>query len=1521
MVETHPQVETEVAAAAKVEDEVEDEAEAEVEAVAEAEVTVEFEDEVEAEVEVAADVNVMPPASAVQASPEWQNSEHRMVIAALENSDGRRRRSSPLQLPLPTCETGDSLPPAGIPRPTLPAPPTDDRSSAQGTPTARRNPLLRHSGPSRSTSPAISSGFPSPPASSRLSDASPEAAARQRGGYGSNQSPARPNPLLTGSPRRSPSRFDPARSSSSVTSIGSASTIGRPAHYPSIQYTPHLGNTLLHGGACHHPVSDATRRPSLASLASNRIGEGGMSVAEQDVFPSATASRQHHGASILGSRLSRVHGTPGREIEDAGADHASRNTRGGNVSIVELPMIPAEPPTVGRKAHSRSSSSAASARKRSKEVCQNYNADTPSMFHPAAFLEALLGEENAASSDKRSASYRATPHGSGSASLKCERRPGRRPVARQPGDLKPQPSQRLRRSSRRRSSRSLGDAGCDDCTSPVEPTLMPPPIASAKASRTLERQRSRSGTSVPERTEGSGSKCNAGKQRKSLPNPWDITDDEIAEKSTDEADKDGARIGEENEDDESDDADVFRGISKREHAELSAAAAAAAAAAGAAAAAVAASAAGGSHRPAHKRNGYDPTSPVVQARVKRHKKPRHKSTSSAPTVRDEVPNFGMSKGSGGMSALAACHVPDIGIGSSVASPEVARGPVAHASSYGSSATDESHGHCRGASWSNVSTPSFATALEQHPGAKWQSDDKMQPWQPCADKPKLDKCWSSQVVVQSEAPCAGFAQHGGFDVAGEVKKVKTPNYATLANARAPTLVRLARHHDLVTAAGAAATVATPTSSMPLAASAVYGAYEALGVELRTQRILGCSSGTIKELARWHLPYLLMVVCYASLIFPLAGIIEKEAPVVLAMLMLILISVAHVSRLAWCDRRLWAIVDKCAVAHAAEQLRGGLGGWGPCDSYFRASLSACLQALDATSCGRAGWGKPGSHVFLIRPQPHLWGSRRRRAALVMVRCVACLLSALCIMHVVLISVVGASGDAAGAAAVAVESAIAGVALLLFVFHGCSPKHATPRARETDLRLQTVEAAFNAMLDTLRPLLGGDAPPALPCAALHPFSLLGLSASSADGQRTYFPVRLVTRDRTTLRAEVSVTSPASFTQGHRRRPPPAAKTTAGLSVFQVECPLADLRISARSCSAIAPTELGKSAAGNPAALPVPLKTMIGGSDNVALTALAAMAVAAPAPQLSGRDGQEAASAGGSIWTASTASTQRSHGRGGPHARIPEETTHLAMAVATAMNRRCQSGVLEIFRVRMAREEGGCGRGKKQAAGVTPPKAPLDEPALLIALPLDENVPSEGARPAYGSFGACAAATFKALMSAVSRAGTRARSRWSPPSDHDGFPLGVAALPVPASASLGSSPSSLHNDAREETLGVLGLDELCSLCEKGRPKCLETYMAHLSNAAPWHPTPPDWAWPQQLGKPLPSVAPPAAGHAHSPLGGFSEASEATQLPAANRAGDQHCAHGAQHLAIIFDSHAERDRCLALLHEAADSAGEEAAV
>merc|ERR1712106_778815 len=53
--------------------------------------------------------------------------------------------------------------------------------------------------------------------------------------------------------------------------------------------------------------------------------------------------------------------------------------------------------------------------------------------------------------------------------------------------------------------------------------------------------------------------------------------------------------------------------------------------------------------------------------------------------------------------------------------------------------------------------------------------------------------------------------------------------------------------------------------------------------------------------------------------------------------------------------------------------------------------------------------------------------------------------------------------------VEAVFTILALTPVVFVGCSPTGVCDRAKDADVRLSVLEAAFNTMLDTLRPLMG--------------------------------------------------------------------------------------------------------------------------------------------------------------------------------------------------------------------------------------------------------------------------------------------------------------------------------------------------------------------------------------------------------------------------------------------------------------------
>jgi len=394
--------------------------------------------------------------------------------------------------------------------------------------------------------------------------------------------------------------------------------------------------------------------------------------------------------------------------------------------------------------------------------------------------------------------------------------------------------------------------------------------------------------------------------------------------------------------------------------------------------------------------------------------------------------------------------------------------------------------------------------------------------------------------------------------------------------------------------------------------------------------------------------------------------------------------------------------------------------------------------------------------------------------------------------------------------VETGFTFCAMAFMVFVGCSPTGVRDRVKEADVRLTALEAAFNTMLDTLRPLVGdlngGVAPPPPARTPTSPLARANLMAC------TRFSVRLITKDRNTMRADLHV----------------FCKDRPQLAVY---CPLGNFTIVSSIMDGVAPTELGMSAAS---------PTMLAVSPNAAsplgLNAVAAtMGINLGERRQRRREDDEYST---SLASCSTASTMRSK----QHDYQPSEASlKLAMGMVTMVCAR-PSEPLEAFRPTV--------RG-----ALVPPKAAMDEPSLLLALAAESVQILAGADP-------------RTLDAAYSEVDPCREMCW--------IPKGLVAH------------RKVNAPVAEESFGVLrssdDLEKLCRLVPKaaGKPSSQPACTSLGRSASFSDSEGSNLSDDEELGK----TRPPSLAD------GYLES-----LPA----------NSSQHLALVFDSNEDRDRCLSL--------------
>jgi len=455
--------------------------------------------------------------------------------------------------------------------------------------------------------------------------------------------------------------------------------------------------------------------------------------------------------------------------------------------------------------------------------------------------------------------------------------------------------------------------------------------------------------------------------------------------------------------------------------------------------------------------------------------------------------------------------------------------------------------------------------------------------------------------------------------------KVGNLASLAM-RSP-LVRLIRIQDLALA------------DRSLLGTKVQS-FAKLGKRLHEQRALSSiwtlDSLDAGALVMWYLPYCVLTMLYVLVIL-VAGALSET--LLVSVPLFVLLPVLHLARLGLCERSLHSAVDDGALAEFNDQLQSPMGCNG--NGVFAMTLSGALQAFQ----------KPFPRL-LARPPARL----PLRSVVLCFYC-ACLLA--------IVRMLRLTGVASW---VEVEAGITFVAMAVVVFAGCSPTGLRDRVKEADVRLTALEAAFNTMLDTLRPLMGdlhgGVAPPPVPTS---PTNMLAAC--------TRFSVRLISKDRNTLRANLHV-------------------FCKDVPQLFVHCPLANFTILSGSLDSVAPTELGLNAS-SPAVFAGGRTSLSPGMGQGLNAVAATMGINLGERRQRRREDDEYST---SLASCSTASTSRSKKI---NYQPSEASLRMAMGMVTTVCAR-QNEPLEAFR-------------PTSSGAVIPAKAPVDEPSLLLALEAD--------------------------------------------------------------------------------------------------------------------------------------------------------------------------------------------------------------
>eukprot|EP00929_Paragymnodinium_shiwhaense_P044524 TRINITY_DN22830_c0_g3_i2.p1 TRINITY_DN22830_c0_g3~~TRINITY_DN22830_c0_g3_i2.p1 ORF type:complete len:1290 (+),score=236.41 TRINITY_DN22830_c0_g3_i2:276-4145(+) len=632
----------------------------------------------------------------------------------------------------------------------------------------------------------------------------------------------------------------------------------------------------------------------------------------------------------------------------------------------------------------------------------------------------------------------------------------------------------------------------------------------------------------------------------------------------------------------------------------------------------------------------------------------------------------------------------------------------------------------------------------------------------------------------------------------------------------------------------------------------GEYKELCSELHLQRILDAFSGGLslrpavdkKAVLFWYLPYAIIAGVYLQVCY-FAGLASEAALAVYPLLVSLL--GLHMMRLSWFDRVLWATIDACAASDFRSQLREHAGGFAASgEGMFVASLTSAVR--DLASPQGLLLSKPKRRDLPRRP---LYWS-------------AWLLSVLCAMRFLRASL-GVDEGEDGLTSLATIELVSTVALVVaHVVFGCAPTGMRRRSLEVDVRMAELEAFLNTLLDTLKPLLQ-DPPRPMPPAlgALSDYSY----GKGSEGEPV--SLRLITSDRRTMRAELRIA--------------PVAQD--GAEHVVVSCPIGRFSLVAASLRGLTPTDLGRSAAWTPGlalelAAGSPLADVAGLSlaanpslshrgSGSAVAGLSGLSMSAWATAMVSsrqnnplRSRDDEASLSASQATASTASTLRHAGGGGSK---DEAMLHLAMGAVTALSRqRCEP--LEVFR-------------QDDYRGISPAKMTMEEPALLLAMSVEDVRVRKGA--------AAAEALSVAAEAGGALVATPPRRQWL--SGLLGGRSPAAWLPSGWSAAQASAAGG--GEASVDNFGVLRIaQDLRSLCRSEGPSLLRSPASSIVDGRSRLSTS-DSEWSSdddqtELRKGSPSKAGTQRGKGvHTAV-----------------------AQSEVHLALVFDSYAERDRCSRLL-------------
>jgi len=492
--------------------------------------------------------------------------------------------------------------------------------------------------------------------------------------------------------------------------------------------------------------------------------------------------------------------------------------------------------------------------------------------------------------------------------------------------------------------------------------------------------------------------------------------------------------------------------------------------------------------------------------------------------------------------------------------------------------------------------------------------------------------------------------GSFDKADSVKKPgrlsldmrsKASGSKVQGRMLPSTTVRLPRLSDLPTC--------LPTNAASKATASMLGLpvpeYAALLTELQARQSRELLP-MAKSMARWYLPFAAFMGFWLLLVLLLADI---TLAVPLCVPLFVLLPGLLAARMWQLDRQLAAAVDHAASADARDQLRAPLG-WGEGGELFSANLSAALQAAKC----------PADELLLCPPV-----SQSQQ------QCLSIMFSLALLGVPAVLSVARAASAAPGL--LEAEVSVLVLSLLLVVVFVCRPQE-QHRPALVNSRLEALECAFNALLDTLRPLLGQHSASESGGRQGRVVSACTEGSEKASNER--FAVRLISAERQTLRGNLSVVE----------QPWDASQEAPSFRMV-LRCPLTDLELVATGLEGALPCELGRCAAGD-ADFSIS-RSPSGQEPGLGLPSWASGLASQLGPGPPGRRRRQDDEMSTSLASVSTASTLKRDNKNA----VDEASLHLALGMVTAMTSR-RGEPLEVFR------------------GLLPPKALADEASLILAV-----------------------------------------------------------------------------------------------------------------------------------------------------------------------------------------------------------------